>query len=58
MMERLSGERPVLWGPSIVGFGRCRYKYESGREGEMPRIISRSPCPPDTAEQCGALFTC
>jgi Domain of unknown function (DU1801) len=38
MMERLSGEPPVLWGPSIVGFGRCRYKYDSGREGEMPRI--------------------
>jgi hypothetical protein len=38
MMERLSGEPPVLWGPSIVGFGRCRYRYDSGREGEMPRI--------------------
>lgn len=37
MMERLSGEPPVLWGPSIVGFGHCRYKYESGREGEMGR---------------------
>lgn len=38
MMERLSGEPPRMWGPSIVGFGRCRYRYESGREGEMPRI--------------------
>ena len=38
MMERLSGERPEMWGPSIVGFGRCRYRYDSGREGEMPRI--------------------
>ncbi|HWT11545.1 MAG TPA: DUF1801 domain-containing protein [Allosphingosinicella sp.] len=37
-MERLSGEPPVMWGPSIVGFGHCRYRYESGREGEMPRI--------------------
>lgn len=38
MMERLSGEPPRMWGPTIVGFGRCRYRYESGREGEMPRI--------------------
>ena len=26
----------VMWGPSIVGFGTCHYKYESGREGIMP----------------------
>lgn len=37
MMERLSGQPAVMWGPSIVGFGYCRYKYESGREGEMGR---------------------
>ena len=38
MMERLSGEPPKMWGPSIVGFGSCHYRYESGREGDMPRI--------------------
>jgi Domain of unknown function (DU1801) len=38
MMERLSGEPPKMWGPSMVGFGRYRYKYESGREGEAMRI--------------------
>lgn len=27
-----------MWGPSIVGFGCYRYKYESGREGEAARI--------------------
>src|SRR5688572_21147431 len=37
MMERLTGEKPKMWGPTIVGFGHCRYKYESGREGEMGR---------------------
>jgi hypothetical protein len=31
-----------MWGPSIVGFGRYRYKYESGREGEWP-ITGFSP---------------
>jgi hypothetical protein len=35
MLSRLTGEPAVLWGPSIVGFGRYRYRYESGREGEM-----------------------
>lgn len=38
LMERLSGHKPAMWGPTIVGFGRCHYKYESGREGDMPRI--------------------
>jgi hypothetical protein len=27
-----------MWGPSIVGFGTAHYRYESGREGDMPRI--------------------
>jgi len=35
MFSRLTGEPAVLWGPSIVGFGRYRYRYDSGREGEM-----------------------
>ncbi|MET0308152.1 MAG: DUF1801 domain-containing protein [Sphingomonas sp.] len=38
MMERLTGEPATMWGPSIIGFGSYRYRYESGREGEMCRI--------------------
>jgi hypothetical protein len=38
MMERLTGERPAMWGPSIIGFGSYRYKYDSGHAGEMCRI--------------------
>lgn len=34
LMKRITGEEPRLWGPSIVGFGEHRYKYESGREGD------------------------
>ena len=34
IMKRVTGEEPTMWGPAIVGFGRYRYKYESGREGE------------------------
>ena len=38
MMERISGCPAVMWGPSIVGFGRYHYRYDSGHEGEMARI--------------------
>jgi hypothetical protein len=37
LLSRLSGEPPVLWG-KIIGFGRYHYRYESGREGDAPRI--------------------
>lgn len=35
--KSVSGLPPVLWGTSIIGFGTLRYKYDSGREGIMPR---------------------
>ena len=38
LMTRISGEAPKLWGPSIIGFGSVHYRYESGREGDMPAI--------------------
>lgn len=38
MMRAASGEAPVMWGSSIVGFGSYHYKYDSGREGDSPRI--------------------
>lgn len=38
MMTRVSGHLPKMWGPSIIGFGKYCYKYESGKEGEMCRI--------------------
>lgn len=34
LMEEAIGEPPTMWGPTIIGFGRYRYRYESGREGE------------------------
>ena len=36
LMQRVTGESPVMWGPSIVGFGSYHYHYESGREGDAP----------------------
>ncbi len=37
MHRRVTGMEPKLWGPSIVGYGSYRYKYDSGREGIMCR---------------------
>jgi hypothetical protein len=34
MMRRVTGAEPVMWGPSIVGFGAYHYRYASGREGD------------------------
>ena len=34
IMEEITGTKPKMWGPSIVGFGSYHYKYESGREGD------------------------
>lgn len=34
LMEEITGEPPVMWGDSIVGYGQYHYKYASGREGD------------------------
>jgi Domain of unknown function (DU1801) len=38
MMSEISGYKPKMWGPSIVGFGSYHFKYESGKEGDWPLI--------------------
>jgi len=38
MMSEISGYKPKMWGPSIVGFGSYHYKYASGQEGDWPLI--------------------
>ncbi len=35
LFKKLTQQPPKMWGPSIVGYGSYRYKYESGRTGEM-----------------------
>jgi Domain of unknown function (DU1801) len=42
LMEEVTGVKPKMWGPSIVGFDSYHYKYASGREGDMP-IAAFSP---------------
>jgi hypothetical protein len=34
--KEVTGLQPVMWGPSIIGFGSIHYVYETGREGDMP----------------------
>jgi Domain of unknown function (DU1801) len=34
IMKAATNTEPAMWGTSIVGFGRYRYKYESGTKGE------------------------
>jgi Domain of unknown function (DU1801) len=36
LMQSTTGEKPKMWGPSIIGFGSHHYVYENGREGTMP----------------------
>ena len=29
-----TGKRPVMWGPSIIGYGKYHYRYASGHQGK------------------------
>jgi hypothetical protein len=45
IMKGVTGFDAKMWGPSIIGFGTYHYKYESGREGDMP-LVAFSPRKP------------
>lgn len=34
LIRKVSGHPPVLWGSTIIGFGRYHYRYASGHEGD------------------------
>lgn len=38
MMEGVTGQAPLMWGPSIISFGSYCYRYDSGHEGTMCRL--------------------
>jgi hypothetical protein len=42
MMREVTGDKPSMWGPSIVGFGSYHFTYASGREGDWP-VVGFSP---------------
>lgn len=35
LFRRVTGFRPCMWGPSIIGYGKYHYVYDSGREGDF-----------------------
>jgi hypothetical protein len=47
LFREITGSPPKMWGPSIVGFGKYHYVYESGREGDAP-LLGFSPRQPRT----------
>ena len=36
LMRRATGEEPMMWGDSIVGFGTYHYVYATGNSGDWP----------------------
>ena len=38
MMQAATKAEPKMWGPSIVGFGHCRWVYPSGKEMDWMQI--------------------
>jgi hypothetical protein len=35
LFNRITGMKPKMWGPTIIGYGRYHYRYDSGREGDF-----------------------
>lgn len=42
IMSEITGEKPRMWGPGIIGFGQYHYKYDSGHEGDAA-LVGFSP---------------
>ena len=34
MFRRITGQEPIMWGPTMVGYGQYHYEYDSGRSGD------------------------
>jgi hypothetical protein len=42
LMQKATGEKPVMWGKSIVGYGSYSYKYSNGKEATW-MLVGFSP---------------
>ena len=42
LLAEWTGEPPVVWGASLVGFGAYEYRYDSGHGGTAP-LVAFSP---------------
>ncbi len=38
LMKEWSGYEPKMWGPTIIGFGKYHYTYDSGHSGESLQV--------------------
>jgi hypothetical protein len=38
LMSDVTGATPVMWGPTMIGYGAYTYRYPSGRTGEFFRV--------------------
>lgn len=61
--KEVTGLAPVMWGPSIIGYGERQFKYDSGREGTIlaagfsPRKANMTFYIDDNFEGAEALFS-
>ncbi len=42
LFEKVTGWKPQMWGPTIVGYGSYAYTYDSGHSGKMC-VVGFSP---------------
>ena len=38
LMSEVTGATPLMWGPTMIGYGTYSYRYPSGRTGEFFRV--------------------
>ena len=38
LMQEATGEKPVMWGESIIGFGEYHYRYKTGWENDWMAV--------------------
>ena len=54
LMQQITGEPAKMWGPSIIGFGKYHYRYDSGHEGDI-MIAGFSPRKASLVVYLGAI---
>lgn len=42
LFEKISGTKAKMWGPTIIGFGKYTYTYDTGHTGDAP-VLGFSP---------------
>lgn len=52
LYEKVTGWKAQMWGPTIIGFGRYKYTYDSGHSGEAC-VVGFSPRSANISIYCG-----